>query len=216
MEISSNSLETSIACALSENRPSLVTSTFASGLRLAGTAAPATAGAPGVDGGSIVGDGGRPPGPVSGVETPPCAALGPGTPHTVGLSSAVGSAPGSSVGAGAGADCAVLAGPAAAAPLTDIELTGAAVGDFVGAVLGAVLGVALGAVLGALPVAPDADDCARAIDATASVVPIAAHHADRARGDTGEVLSFGVAISALHLAKHHADALIWNQAPLQK
>jgi hypothetical protein len=54
------------------------------------------------------------------------------------------------------------------------------------------------------------------MDATASVVPIAAHHADRARGDAAEVLSFGVAISALHLAKHHADALIWNQAPLQK
>ena len=212
MEISSKSLETSIACALSENRPSLVTSTFASGLRLAGAAAPAPAGAPGVDDGSTVGDGGLPPGPVRGVETPPCAALGPGTPHTVGLSAAVGSEPGSSVGAGAGADCAVLAVPAAAAPLTDIELTGAAVGDFAGVVLG----VALGAVFGALPAAPDAEDCARATDATASVVPIAAHHADRAKGDAGEVLSFGVAISALHLAKHHADALIWNQAPLQK
>jgi hypothetical protein len=54
------------------------------------------------------------------------------------------------------------------------------------------------------------------MDATASVVPIAAHHADRAKGDVAEVLSFGVAISALHLAKHHADALIRNQAPLQK
>lgn len=106
----------------------------------------------------------------------------------------------------------MLAGAAVTAPLTEIELTGAAAGVFVGAVLG----VALGAVLGALPAAPDAEDCARAIDATASVVPIAAHHADRARGDAGEVLSFGVAISALHLAKHHADALIWNQAPLQK
>ena len=201
-----------MACALSENRPSLVTSTFASGLRLAGAAAPGPAGAPGVDGGSIVGDGGLPPGPVSGVETPPCAAFGPGTPHTVGFSSAVGSAPGSSVGTGAGADCAVLAGPTAAAPLTDIELTGATVGAFAGVLLG----VALGAVLGALPPAPDAEDCARAMDATASVVPIAAHHADRARGDVAEVLSFGVAISALHLAKHHADALIWNQAPLQK
>ena len=201
-----------MACALSENRPSLVTSTFASGLRLAGAAAPGPAGAPGVDGGSIVGDGGLPPGPVSGVETPPCAAFGPGTPHTVGFSSAVGSAPGSSVGTGAGADCAVLAGPTAAAPLTDIELTGATVGAFAGVLLG----VALGAVLGALPPAPDAEDCARAMDATASVVPIAAHHADRARGDAAEVLSFGVAISALHLAKHHADALIWNQAPLQK
>ena len=201
-----------MACALSENRPSLVTSTFASGLRLAGAAAPGPAGAPSVDDGSIVGDGGLPPGPVSGVETPPCAAFGPGTPHTVGLSSAVGSAPGSSVGAGAGADCVVLAGPAAAAPFTDIELTGATVGAFAGALLG----VALGAVLGALPPAPDAEDCARAMDATASVVPIAAHHADRARGDVAEVLSFGVAISALHLAKHHADALIWNQAPLQK
>ena len=166
----------------------------------------------GVDGGSIVGDGGLPPGPVSGVETPPCAAFGPGTPHTVGFSSAVGSAPGSSVGTGAGADCAVLAGPTAAAPLTDIELTGATAGAFAGVLLG----VALGAVLGALPPAPDAEDCARAMDATASVVPIAAHHADRARGDVAEVLSFGVAISALHLAKHHADALIWNQAPLQK
>ena len=184
-----------MACALSENRPSLVTSTFASGLRLAGTAAPAPAGAPSVDDGSIVGDGGLPPGPVSGVETPPCAAFGPGT-----------------VGAGAGADCVVLAGPAAAAPFTDIELTGATVGAFAGALLG----VALGAVLGALPPAPDAEDCARAMDATASVVPIAAHHADRARGDVAEVLSFGVAISALHLAKHHADALTWNQAPLQK
>ena len=201
-----------MACALSENRPSLVTSTFASGLRLAGAAAPAPAGAPGVDGGSMVGDGGFPPGPVSGVETPPCAAFGPGTPHTVGLSSAVGSAPGSSVGAGAGADCVVLAGAAAAAPFTDIELTGAAVGAFAGVLLG----VALGAVLGALPPAPDAGDCARAMDATTSVVPIAAHHADRARGDVAEVLSFGVAISALHLAKHHADALTWNQAPLQK
>ena len=201
-----------MACALSENRPSLVTSTFASGLRLAGAAAPGPAGAPGVDGGSIVGDGGLPPGPVSGVETPPCAAFGPGTPHTVGFSSAVGSAPGSSVGTGAGADCAVLAGPTAAAPLTDIELTGATVGAFAGVLLG----VALGAVLGALPPAPDAEDCARAMDATASVVPIAAHHADRARGDAAEVLSFGVAISALHLAKHHADALIGNQAPLQK
>ena len=201
-----------MACALSENRPSLVTSTFASGLRLAGAAAPGPAGAPGVDGGSIVGDGGLPPGPVSGVETPPCAAFGPGTPHTVGFSSAVGSAPGSSVGTGAGADCAVLAGPTAAAPLTDIELTGATVGAFAGVLLG----VALGAVLGALPPAPDAEDCARAMDATTSVVPIAAHHADRARGDVAEVLSFGVAISALHLAKHHADALTWNQAPLQK
>ena len=201
-----------MACALSENRPSLVTSTFASGLRLAGTAAPAPVGAPGVDGVAIVGDGGRPPGPVSGVETPPCAAFGPGTPHTVGFSSAVGSAPGSSVGTGAGADCAVLAGPTAAAPLTDIELTGATAGAFAGVLLG----VALGAVLGALPPAPDAEDCARAMDATASVVPSAAHHADRARGDVAEVLSFGVAISALHLAKHHADALIWNQAPLQK
>jgi hypothetical protein len=124
----------------------------------------------------------------------------------------VGSAPGSSVGAGAGADCAVLAGLTAAAPLTDIELTGATAGDFAGVVLG----VALGAVFGALPAVPDADDCARATDATARVVPIAAHHADRAKGDTGEVLSFGVAISALHLAKHHADALIWNQAPLRK
>ena len=201
-----------MACALSENRPSLVTSTFASGLRLAGAAAPGPTGALGVDGGSIVGDGGLPPGPVSGVETPPCAAFGPGTPHTVGFSSAVGSAPGSSVGTGAGADCAVLAGPTAAAPLTDIELTGATAGAFAGVLLG----VALGAVLGALPPAPDAEDCARAMDATASVVPIAAHHADRARGDVAEVLSFGVAISALHLAKHHADALIWNQAPLQK
>jgi hypothetical protein len=99
-----------------------------------------------------------------------------------------------------------------AAPFTDIELTGATAGAFAGALLG----VALGAVLGALPPAPDAEDCARAMDATASVVPIAAHHADRARGDAAEVLSFGVAISALHLAKHHADALIWNQAPLQK
>ena len=204
MEMSSKSLDTSIACALSENRPSLVTSTFASGLRLAGAAAPETAGAPGVVGGSIVGDGGLPPGPVRGVETPPCAAFGPGTPHTVGLSSAVGSAPGSSVGAGAGADCAAPAVPAAATPLTDIELTGAGVGDFAGAVLGA------------LPVAPGAEDCARATDATASVVPIAAHHADRAKGEAGEVLSFGVAISALQLAKHHADALIWNQAPLQE
>jgi surface antigen len=201
-----------MACALSENRPSLVTSTFASGLRLAGAAGPGPADAPGVDGGSIVGDGGLPPGPVSGVETPPCAAFGPGTPHTVGFSSAVGSAPGSSVGTGAGADCAVLAGPTAAAPLTDIELTGATVGAFAGVLLG----VALGAVLGALPPAPDAEDCARAMDATTSVVPIAAHHADRARGDVAEVLSFGVAISALHLAKHHADALTWNQAPLQK
>lgn len=201
-----------MACALSENRPSLVTSTFASGLRLAGAAAPAPAGAPGVDGGSMVGDGGFPPGPVSGVETPPCAAFGPGTPHTVGFSSAVGSAPGSSVGAGAGADCAVLAGPTAAEPLTDIELTGATAGAFAGVLLGVALGVALGA----LPPAPDAEDCARAMDATTSVVPIAAHHADRARGDVAEVLSFGVAISALHLAKHHADALTWNQAPLQK
>jgi hypothetical protein len=96
--------------------------------------------------------------------------------------------------------------------LTDIELTGATAGAFAGVLLG----VALGAVLGALPPVPDAEDCARAMDATASVVPIAAHHADRARGDAAEVLSFGVAISALHLAKHHADALIWNQAPLQK
>ena len=128
----------------------------------------------------------------------------------------MGSAPGSSVGTGAGADCAVLAGPAAAAPLTDIELTGATAGAFAGVLFGVALGAVLGAVLGALPPAPDAEDCARATDATASVVPIAAHHADRARGDTGEVLSFGVAISALHLAKHHADALIWNQAPLQK
>lgn len=209
-----------MACALSENRPSLVTSTFASGLRLAGAAAPGPTGALGVDGGSIVGDGGLPPGPVSGVETPPCAAFGPGTPHTVGFSSAVGSAPGSSVGTGAGADCAVLAGPTAAAPLTDIELTGATAGAFAGVLLGvalgAVLGVVLGVVLGALPPVPDAEDCARAMDATASVVPIAAHHADRARGDAAEVLSFGVAISALHLAKHHADALTWNQAPLQK
>ena len=110
----------------------------------------------------------------------------------------------------------MLAGPAVAAPLTDIALTGAAVGDFVGAVLGELLGVALGAVFGALPAAPGTEDCARATDATASVVPIAAHHADRAKGEAGEVLSFGVAISALHLAKHHADALIWNQAPLRK
>jgi len=87
--------------------------------------------------------------------------------------------------------------------LTDIELTGAGVGDFAGAVLGA------------LPAAPG-EDCARATDATASVVPIAAHHADRAKGEAGEVLSFGVAISALQLAKHHADAPIWNQAPLQE
>jgi len=104
--------------------------------------------------------------------------------------------------------------------LTDIELTGAAVGAFAGVLLGVALGAVLGAVLGvalgALPPVPDAEDCARAMDATASVVPIAAHHADRAKGDVAEVLSFGVAISALHLAKHHADALTWNQAPLQK
>ena len=100
--------------------------------------------------------------------------------------------------------------------MTDIELTGATAGAFAGVLLGVALGAVLGVVVGALPPAPDAEDCARAMDATASVVPIAAHHADRARGDAAEVLSFGVAISALHLAKHHADALIGNRAPLQK
>ena len=98
--------------------------------------------------------------------------------------------------------------------MTEIDVAGATAGDFAGVLLGVALGAVLGAAPGALPATPDAGDCARAIAATARVVPIAAHHADRARGDAGDVLSFGVAIGALHRAKHPANALIGNQACL--
>ena len=95
IEMSSSSRATSMPCALSEKRPSSVTSTRAgaAGFATGGWVA-AFAGAPGL------------PGPASGVDTPPCAAFGPGTPHTplFGSSGAAGSAGFPAAGACAGAE----------------------------------------------------------------------------------------------------------------
>jgi hypothetical protein len=103
IEISSSSFPTSMPCALSEKRPSVVMSTRAACFAGGGGAASAAGGA-----GGASGAGGRPPGPVSGVDTPPCAAFAPGAPHTALRGSVAGDAAGSAAGAGApeeGGDC---------------------------------------------------------------------------------------------------------------
>ena len=139
-----------MACALSEKRPSVVTSTRASPFSLAGFCSAGAAPASGA--------GGRPPGPLNGVDTPPCAALAPGTPQTPPTVSAGSAVPGSVVGSGAGA-----ASDFAAADAPPVAV-GAGGEDCLGA-LGAGAADEAGVV-----------DCAFADTTSESDMPNAVHH----------------------------------------